>query len=46
MFNVIVLVDEEEEEDADIVIAKKVEDYYLKNKFSDRYEQSTSSQSS
>lgn len=45
MFNVIVLVDEEEEEDADIVIAKKVEDYYPKNKFSDRYEQSTSSQS-
>lgn len=29
-------VDEEEEEDADIVIAKKVEDYYPKNKFSDR----------
>ncbi|RMX56767.1 hypothetical protein pdam_00018049 [Pocillopora damicornis] len=27
---------EEEEEDADIVIAKKVEDYYPKNKFSDR----------
>lgn len=46
MFNVIVLVDEEEEEDADIVIAKKVEDYYPKNKFSDRYEQSTSSESS
>lgn len=46
MFNIIVLVDEEEEEDADIVIAKKVEDYYPKNKFSDRYEQSTSSQSS
>ena len=46
MFNVIVLVDEEEEEDADIVIAKKVEDYYPKNKFSDRYEQGTSSQSS
>ena len=46
MFNVIVLVDEEEEEDADIVIAKKVEDCYPKNKFSDRYEQSTSSQSS
>ena len=46
MFNIIVLVDEEEEEDADIVIAKKVEDYYPKNNFSDRYEQSTSSQSS
>lgn len=46
MFNIIVLVDEEEEEDADIVIAKKVEDYYPKNKFSDRYEQGTSSQSS